>query len=96
LIAHFGGQLSQEELEKGDKSTDPGMTKCVMLIVKKSTTFQFPMILGEDTSMSYPSMGALHIEDKAQLMLGKFIRGSEWEWTMTTAALDEHHTKRTH
>ena len=50
-------------------------------------------------------MGGLHIEDKGQLMLRKFIRGSGWEWAMTTAevftagraasALDDHHIKRT-
>ena len=50
-------------------------------------------------------MGTLHIEDKGQLMLGKFIRGLGWEWAMTTSevftagrvasTLDEHHIKRT-
>ena len=108
-----------------DKSTDPGIIKHAMLIVKKSIAFlnpvqtpvlgadqplygiakqlqwQFPEILGEDVYVLM--MG--FIEDKGQLMLGKFIRGSGWEWAMTTAevftagrvasTLDEHHLKRT-
>ena len=110
-----------------DKSTDTGIIKHAMLIVKKSIAFlnpgqipvlgadqplyaiakqlqwQFPDILGEDVYVLV--MGALHIEDKGQLMLEKFIRGSGWEWAMTTAevftagraasTLDEHHIKRT-
>ena len=108
-----------------DKSTDPGIIKHAMLIVKIhsipqpwpdscpwcwSTTYaiakqlqgQFPEILGEYVYILM--MGALHIEDKGQLMLWKFIRGSGWEWAMTTAeicttgrvasTLDEHHIKR--
>ncbi len=110
-----------------DKSTDPGIIKHVMLLVKKSISFlnpgqtpvlgadqplysiakqlqwQFPMILGEDKYVLL--MGALHIEDKAQLVTGKFIRGSGMEWAMSTAegftagraapTLDDHHIKRT-
>ena len=50
-------------------------------------------------------MGDLHIEDKAQAMVGKVVRGSGWEYCVSTAnvftsgrstsVLDEGHIKRT-
>ena len=42
----------------------------------KQLKWQFPGSLGEDKFVM--QLGALHIEDKCQLMLGKMLRGSDW------------------
>ena len=67
---------------------NPGHTPVIgadqpLYAIAKQLQWQFPTILGEH--MYVVMMGGLHIEDKGQLMLGKFIRGSGWEWAMTTA-----------
>ena len=43
----------------------------------KQLKWQFPGSLGEDKFVM--QLGALHIEDKCQLMLGKMLRGSDWK-----------------
>ena len=95
-------------VKKSTAFLNPGQTPVIgadqpIYAIAKQLQWQFPAILGED--MYVVLMGALHIEDKAQLMLGKFIRGSGWEWAVSTAevftsgraasTLDDHHIKRT-
>ena len=87
---------------------NPGQTPVIgadqpLYTLAKQTQWKFPAVLGEDKYVVL--MGALHIEDKGQLMLGKFIWGSGWEWAMSAteiftcgracSILDEHHIKRT-
>ena len=69
----------------------------------KQLQWQFPESLGEDKFVM--QLGALHIEDKCQLMLGKMLRGSGWDTALAHAdvlssgraqsALNDHHIKRT-
>ena len=69
----------------------------------KQLQWQFPESLGEDKFVM--QLGALHIEDKWQLMLGKMLRGSGWDTALAHAevlssgraqsALNDHHIKRT-
>lgn len=59
--------------------------------------------MGEDKLVAM--MGALHIEDKMHLMIGKLLRDSGWATILSQAevltsgraqsALNEHHIKRT-
>ena len=69
----------------------------------KLIQWQYPETLGEDKLVAM--MGALHIEDKMHLMIGKLLRGSGWDSILSQAevltsgraqsALNEHHIKRT-
>ena len=64
---------------------------------------QYPETLGEDKLVLM--MGALHIEDKAHLMVGKLLCDSGWTTILSQAqvltsgraqsVLNEHHIKRT-
>ena len=95
-------------VQKSIAFLNPGQTPVLgadppLHAIAKQLQWQFPTTLGEDTYVLM--LGGLHIEDKAQLMLGKFIRGSGWEWAMSTSevftsrraasTLDDHHIKRT-
>ena len=69
----------------------------------KQLQWQFPESLGDDKFIM--QLGALHIEDKCQLMMGKMLRGSGWDTVLSQAdvlssgraqsALNDHHIKRT-
>ena len=69
----------------------------------KQLQWQFLESLGEGKFVM--TLGALHIEDKFQLMLGKMLRGSGWDTALAHAdilsssraqsALNDHHIKRT-
>ena len=87
---------------------NPGQTPVIgadqpLYTLAKQIPWKFPVVHGEDKYVVL--MGALHIKDKEQLILGKFIRGSGWEWAMSAAEvftcgracsiLDKHHIKRT-
>ena len=71
--------------------------------IGKQLQWQFPENLGEDKFVM--QLGALHIEDKCQLMLGKMLRGSGWDTALAHAdvlssgraqsALNDHNIKRT-
>ena len=71
--------------------------------IAKQLQWSFPETLGEDKLVMM--MGALHIEDKMQQMVGKLLQDSGWSNILTQAqiltsgraqsALDEHHIKRT-
>ena len=86
---------------------NPGQTPVIgadqpLYTLAKQIQWKFPAVLGGGKYVVL--MGALHMEDKGQLMIGKFIRGSGWEWAMSAAEvftcgrdcsiLDEHHIKR--
>ncbi|KAL8558995.1 hypothetical protein ACOMHN_039751 [Nucella lapillus] len=69
----------------------------------KLIQWQYPDTLGEDKLVAM--MGALHIEDKLHLMMGKLLLDSGWATVLSQAevltsgraqsALNEHHIKRT-
>ena len=69
----------------------------------KQLQWQFPESLGDDKFIM--QLGALHIEDKCQLMMGKMLRGSGGDTVLSQAdllssdraqsALNDHHIKRT-
>ena len=69
----------------------------------KQLPWQFPENLGEDKFVM--QLGALHMEDRCQLMLGHMLRGSGWDTALAHAdvlssgraqsALNDHHIKRT-
>ena len=67
---------------------NPGQTPVLgcdqpLFALAKQLQWQFPSILCDDKYVIL--IGGLHIESKAHLMLGKFIRGSGWEWAMSEA-----------
>lgn len=95
-------------VKKSIEFLNPGQTPVLgadqpLYAISKRLQWKFPSILGEDKYVLM--MGALHIEDKVQLMVGKLIRGSGWEWALSKAevftsgrassTLDDHHIKRT-
>ena len=87
---------------------NPGQT-CVLgadqtlYAIIKLIQWQFPDTLGEDKLVVI--MGALHIEDKMHLMIGKLLRDTGWATILSQAevltsgraqsTLDEHHIKHT-
>lgn len=87
---------------------NPGQTPVLggdlpLFAICKQLQWEFPDTLGEDKFVM--QLGALHIEDKCQLMMGKVLRGSGWDRALAQAdvlssgraqsALDDHHIKRT-
>jgi hypothetical protein len=87
---------------------NPGQTPVLgadqpLFALLKQIQWQYPETLGEDKLVVV--MGALHIEDKAHLMIGKLLRDSGWSHILSEAqvltsgraqsALNEHHIKRT-
>ena len=87
---------------------NPGQTPVLgadqpLYAICKQLQWQFPESLGEDKFVI--QLGALHIEDKCQLMMGKMLRGSGWDTVLAQAdvlssgraqsALSDHHIKRT-
>ena len=87
---------------------NPGQT-CVLgadqplYAIIKLIQWQFPVTLGEDKLVVI--MGALHIENKMHLMIGKLQHGTGWDIILSHAevltsgraqpTLDEHHIKHT-
>ena len=68
-------------VKKSTAFLNPGQTPVLgadqpLYAIAKQLQWQFPTILGEDIYVLM--MGALHIEEKAHLVLGKFIRVSGW------------------
>ena len=69
----------------------------------KQLQWKFPDSLGEDKFVM--QLGALHIEDKCQQMMGKMLQGSGWDTVLAQAdvlssgraqsTLNEHHIKCT-
>ena len=93
---------------QGTEILNPGQI-CVLgadqplYAIIKLIQWQFPDTLGEDKLVV--TMGALHIEDKMHLMIGKLQRDTGWTTILSQAevltsgraqsTLDEHHIKRT-
>lgn len=93
---------------QGTEFLNPGQTSVIggdqpLYAIMKLLQWQYPDTLGEDKLVVM--MGALHIEDKMHLMMGKVLRDSGWTTVLTQAAvltsgraqsaLNEHHIKRT-
>ena len=93
---------------QGTEILNPGQT-CVLgadqtlYAIIKLMQWQFPDTLGEDKLVVI--VGALHIEDKMHLMIGKLQRDTGWATILSQAevltsgraesTLDEHHIKHT-
>ncbi len=99
---------AMEIVKKNTEFVNPGQTPVIgadqpLFAICKRLQWHFPDTLGEDKFVV--QMGALHIEDKCQLMMGKMLRGSGWETVLSQAdvlssgraesALSDHHIKRT-
>jgi hypothetical protein len=93
---------------QGTEALNPGQTPVLggdqpLYAIAKQLQWAFPDTMGEDKLVLM--MGALHIEDKMHLMIGKLLRDSGWSNILTQAqvltsgraqsVLDEHHIKRT-
>ena len=92
---------------QGTEILNPGQT-CVLgadqtlYAIIKLMQWQFPDTLGEDKLVVI--MGALHIENKMHLMIGKLQHDTGWATILSQAEVltsgraqstDEHHIKRT-
>ena len=93
---------------QGTEILNPGQT-CVLFAdqtlyaIIRLMQWQFPDTLGEDKLVVI--MGALHIEDKMHLMIGKLQRDTGWATILSQvevltsgraqSTLDEHHIKHT-
>ena len=69
-------------VQKCIKFLNPSQTPAIgadqpLYALAKQTQWTLLAVPGEDKYVVL--MGALHVEDKGQLILGKFIRGSSWE-----------------
>ena len=93
---------------QGTEFLNPGQTSVLgadqpLYAIIKLIQWQFPDALGEDNLVVI--MGALHIEDKMHLMIGKLLRDTGWATILSQAevltsgraqsTLNEHHIKRT-
>ena len=93
---------------QGTAFLNPGQTSVLgadqpLYAIIKLIQWQFPDTLGEDKLVVI--MGALHIEDKMHLMIGKLLRDTGWATILSQAevltsgraqsTLNEHHIKRT-
>ena len=93
---------------QGTEFLNPGQTSILgadqpLYAIIKLIQWQYPDTLGEDKLVIM--MGALHIEDKMHLMIGKLLRDSGWATVLPQAevltsgraqsVLNEHHIKRT-
>ena len=87
---------------------NPGQTPVLgadqpLYAICKQLQWQFPDSLGEDKFVM--QLGALHIEQKCQQMMGKMLQGSGWDTVLAQAdvfssgraqsTLSDHHIKRT-
>ena len=99
---------AMELLKKNTEFLNPGQTPVMgmdqpLYAIGKQLQWIYPDTLGEGSY--FLKLGDLHIEDKWQLMMGKYLRSSGWDWCVADAgvfssgrassALDEHHIKRT-
>ena len=99
---------SMNIVKKSTEFLNPGQTPVLgadqpLFAICKQLQWQYPETLGEDKFVM--QLGALHIEDKCQLMMGKILRGSGWETVLSQAdvlssgrahsTLSDHHIKRT-
>ena len=79
---------SMDVCKKGTEFLNPGQTPVTgfdqpLYALAKQLQWQFPDEIGEDKYVVM--MGALHVEHTAQLMVGKFLVGSEWDWALSKA-----------
>ena len=73
---------------KGTSFLNPGQTAVLgadqpLYAIAKQLQWRYPNLLGEDKMVLM--MGTLHIEDKAQQMVGKILRDSGWTSILSQA-----------